>query len=71
MGLPEQEPTAAEALAWLDKDAGNQVFCIADSWYTRRRWRHPYKRHASLWDATVFAMTNHEMLEAAAKRGGR
>jgi hypothetical protein len=71
MGLPEQEPTAAEALAWLDRDAGNQVFSIANSWYTRRRWGQPFLRHDSLRDAIGFAMANHEMREAAAKWGGR
>lgn len=70
MGLPEQMPTAAEELAWLDKDAGMQVFHVARSWYTRKQWGQPYRRHASLRDAIGFAMTNHEMLEAAAKRGG-
>jgi hypothetical protein len=72
MGLPDQEPTAADALAWLDRDAGMQVFNIANSWYTRTRWRQPYRRHDSLMDAICFAMTNHRMLrEAAVMRGGR
>ena len=72
MGLPDQEPTAAEALAWLDRDAGTQVCHIANSWYTRTRRGQPYSRHDSLMDAICFAMTNHRMLrEAAVTRGGR
>ena len=69
MGLPDQEPTAAEQLAWLDKDAGMQVFHIAASWYTRKQWGQPYRRHLSLRSAIGFALTDRGVLEAAGKRG--
>ena len=70
MGLPDQVPTAAEQIAWLDKDAGMQVFHVANCWYTRKRWGQPYRRHGSLRDAIDFAMTDHGMIEAATNMKG-
>lgn len=37
MGPPDQEPTAAEQLAWLDKDASMQVSSSAHRWLQRQK----------------------------------
>ena len=60
MGLPESMPTFRQIVDWLDKDGGKRVFCVGGRWYSRRGWGQPHRRHGSLAEAAVHAMSSAE-----------
>lgn len=65
MGPPHLEPTPEEMLAWIDRDHGRQLVHSVNRWYTRTDYGMPVRRHGSLSDAVVFAMTNDRMMKEA------
>lgn len=47
----EEVVADARRLAWFEEDAGSSVFKLGKSWYARKSYGMPHRRHKSMRDA--------------------
>lgn len=60
MQLPENLVSDKEIVDFLNKDQGKHICHVGSTWYSRKGYGHPYRKHDCLRDAVVFCIDNYK-----------